>query len=158
MEPISASKSTFQSTPSARRATVNTTTRNITGKYFNPRPPRGERRFVRVKQGVEVQISIHALREEGDRTAPEVDAAARDFNPRPPRGGRPTSSALSAADCCISIHALREESDRISGRWAIPRQHISIHALREESDPQHAADGGQVVPDFNPRPPRGERR
>ena len=55
-------------------------------------------------------ISIHALREEGDATAKELDA-----------GGE------------ISIHALREEGDAFApggGDFVI----ISIHALREEGD------------------------
>ena len=57
----------------------------------------------------------------------------------------------------ISIHALREESDRaVLCRGSAVRP-ISIHALREESD------DGSAIPiahffDFNPRPPRGERR
>ncbi len=33
----------FQSTPSARRATAGRATRQLPTKYFNPRPPRGER-------------------------------------------------------------------------------------------------------------------
>ena len=34
-------------------------------------------------------ISIHALREEGDRRAGGKAGGVRDFYPRPPRGGRP---------------------------------------------------------------------
>ena len=34
---------------------------------------------------------------------------------------------------------------------------ISIHALREESD-MSDSDGKGLSMDFNPRPPRGERR
>ena len=60
-------------------------------------------------------ISIHALREEGD--CPVRVGDLRDIE--------------------ISIHALREEGDyRLP---AIPhRQLISIHALREEGDDKHA--------------------
>ena len=55
-------------------------------------------------------ISIHALREESDFGASDMDAIS-----------------------VISIHALREESDKAC--FAIePLQTISIHALREESD------------------------
>ena len=79
----------------------------------------------------------------------------------------------------ISIHALREESDgprawrfrphcqfqstpsarRATSRWQLPctRQIISIHALREESD-FFGAIMRLRKGDFNPRPPRGERR
>ena len=38
-------------------------------------------------------ISIHALREEGDRSLGRKSAEAGNFYPRPPRGGRPTRSA-----------------------------------------------------------------
>ena len=57
-------------------------------------------------------ISIHALREEGD------------FH-------------LNAVCCCffpISIHALREEGDVRDYVRARACQYISIHALREEGD------------------------
>ena len=57
--------SVFQSTPSARRATPKS-------------------KALAVDQG----ISIHALREEGDRTSRLRPVPARNFNPRPPRGGR----------------------------------------------------------------------
>ena len=55
----------FQSTPSARRATVRSM----------PVPLR------------EV-ISIHALREEGDAQIQTLFGCKGNFNPRPPRGGR----------------------------------------------------------------------
>ena len=79
-------------------------------------------------------ISIHALREEGDRrwgcwatstkrflSTPSARRATggqflfhagnRDFYPRPPRGGRQFAVFTPAADSSISIHALREEGD-----------------------------------------------
>ena len=34
-------------------------------------------------------ISIHALREEGDKPVESVESVEKDFYPRPPRGGRP---------------------------------------------------------------------
>ena len=55
----------FQSTPSARRATTSAVA-------VNPA----------------LQISIHALREEGDSAGAIVPAFFLYFNPRPPRGGR----------------------------------------------------------------------
>ena len=56
-------------------------------------------------------ISIHALREEGDMFRVRWGSWDTDFYPRPPRGGRPCldSSLFSSAE--ISIHALREEGD-----------------------------------------------
>ena len=79
---------------------------------FYPRPPRGGRPWPLGKFGVAQLISIHALREEGDRCAIGVDDVVRiflstpsarratylntgrilptrNFYPRPPRGGRP---------------------------------------------------------------------
>ena len=59
----------------------------------------------------EVQISIHALREEGDEYHFKIFTSVRYFYPRPPRGGRPDTSDLRFCRQCISIHALREEGD-----------------------------------------------
>ena len=127
------SEELFLSTPSARRAT-----------------------YQSVKTGFSGTISIHALREEGDRASTarrlsfmqflstpsarratfptSASALSRHhFYPRPPRGGRRKS--------------LRTSS--------IP-QKISIHALREEGDEQgHGRSNAR--PDFYPRPPRGGR-
>ena len=50
-----------------------------------------------------LDISIHALREEGD--------TSRHFYPRPPRGGRRAGIPPSMRVSEISIHALREEGD-----------------------------------------------
>ncbi len=108
----------FQSTPSARRATEHAVRRN------------GRK-----------EISIHALREEGDHGPGHRRSLPPDFNPRPPRGGRPsaafsarfrslfqsTPSARRATDGFqlggpaleISIHALREEGDLQSGMWSM---------------------------------------
>ena len=56
---------TFLSTPSARRATQN------------------------AQQGEpSVEISIHALREEGDENTKSLFGVKKHFYPRPPRGGR----------------------------------------------------------------------
>ena len=146
----------FLSTPSARRATTRQAGLMQKATYFYPRPPRGGRpnQYKQVIQTVSIflstpsarratlvglrvhrggQISIHALREEGDQALPHVDIAQS-----------------------ISIHALREEGDRPPSRiwlwsWSflstpsarratviLDRDdltiRISIHALREEGD------------------------
>ena len=80
--------SSFQSTPSARRATG----------FCCP--------FHRMSN-----ISIHALREEGDEPERLHDLRQNDFNPRPPRGGRRLVARLPWITASISIHALREEGD-----------------------------------------------
>ena len=81
-------KAQFLSTPSARRATAPL----FRGRAAAP-------------------ISIHALREEGDRTRQHLRLYVRNFYPRPPRGGRRRRSPLIPAPGEISIHALREEGD-----------------------------------------------
>ena len=58
--------------------------------YFNPRPPRGGRRDDVFPDTTIAQISIHALREEGDGSRWQLPCTRR----------------------TISIHALREEGDR----------------------------------------------
>jgi len=57
----------FQSTPSARRATAETCPGACT-----------------------CEVSIHALRTEGDPPLPVETASLTSFNPRPPHGGRPS--------------------------------------------------------------------
>ena len=81
-----------------------------------------------------MQISIHALREEGDEGDNAKVKQWTDFNPRPPRGGRPALiSPSTKGRQGISIHALREEGDRYCTSARRFRS-ISIHALREEGD------------------------
>ena len=101
----------FLSTPSARRATCFLSIDGYLLYDFYPRPPRGGR-LQRAQAGnVEVQISIHALREEGDTrtggmpnpravflSTPSArratvrawipETSSMHFYPRPPRGGR----------------------------------------------------------------------
>ena len=86
------------------------------------------------------QISIHALREEGDVGVSYTGSFSLHFYPRPPRGGRPyrllcypdhlhfyprpprggrlPSDKFHFYFACISIHALREEGD--FGRRSLP--------------------------------------
>ena len=78
----------FLSTPSARRATGLRRARDYGLSDFYPRPPRGGRQVGDLTADEVIQISIHALREEGD-LSPHI----------PDVGGE------------ISIHALREEGD-----------------------------------------------
>ena len=101
----------FLSTPSARRATRDSTCTKSRPLNFYPRPPRG------------------------GRPSPWLETAPawRNFYPRPPRGGRRATAALSPPRCRISIHALREEGDLLC-RLFRRKYPISIHALREEGD------------------------
>ena len=169
----------FQSTPSARRATEPWLRYSFSDGNFNPRPPRGERRACPSLCPPGTGISIHALREESDRSGKGAQALQSDFNPRPPRGERQYCTAWMASTTKfqstpsarratmktlavtytyhISIHALREESDALQRAAVLDHLEISIHALREESDPQRRKTSC-ILSYFNPRPPRGERR
>ena len=152
---VLAVKGEFQSTPSARRATLH---------------PALEACFI--------AISIHALREEDDRKSSPGKAGHRNFNPRPPRGERPAVESLPEPDGTISIHALRGESDVFKRSGSLSRRQfqstpsarratkpvlraarvavISIHALRGESDIKDLL-GEEIGAYFNPRSPWGER-
>ena len=79
---------------------------------FYPRSPRGERRKRCLPHSLKAGLSIHALREESDRTVETLLI---------PLGE-------------LSIHALREESDSHGTARIGVELCLSIHALREESD------------------------
>ena len=160
-QPVVTFVNLFLSTPSARRATRRSEQSRHVSAYFYPRPPRGGRRLVllisagriyfyprpprggrprlRVLDPFVLEISIHALREEGD------DDPADDRIPI----------------VVISIHALREEGDLMmlcssvsailflstpsarratrAEKAAEAAREISIHALREEGDRRASA-------------------
>ena len=64
------------------------------------------------------EISIHALREEGDALWGGISPRPLYFYPRPPRGGRLHALARLDLAGSISIHALREEGDHSHGPCA----------------------------------------
>ena len=79
--------------------------------HFYPRPPRGGRRSLGVSTLYYAEISIHALREEGDRTAHGISNAAYRFLSTPSaRRATGADEGIRQAQA-ISIHALREEGD-----------------------------------------------
>ena len=101
----------FLSTPSARRATA------VHGTVHRPE-----------------DISIHALREEGDDTASASITNGKLFLSTP-SARRATAANLQRQKAeAISIHALREEGDTSFQVYCAAVQSISIHALREEGD------------------------
>ena len=86
----------FLSTPSARRATSETKRGEQNAhKYFYPRPPRGGRLCVPACNGPLLCISIHALREEGDRSTTPFWASPMKFLSTP-SARRATFHALDA--------------------------------------------------------------
>ena len=102
--------------------------------YFNPRPPRGGRPLDLSNLTAYALISIHALREEGDRRG---------------CGGLPL--------LCIfqSTPSARRATRSVFATEFFSR--ISIHALREEGDRTNRSSSA-AFSYFNPRPPRGGRR
>ena len=124
----------FLSTPSARRATMCLQGNSLLAKSFLSTPS-ARRATGHCSEGRRSsQISIHALREEGD--------------------GNKLLGGGEAGK--ISIHALREEGDRpVCGDQKLG-QDISIHALREEGDENFYSFLRDFY-DFYPRPPRGGR-
>ena len=151
--PLSARQ--FLSTPSARRAT-----------------------FCSVHLAGFAVISIHALREEGDRSTRSPRRSHGNFYPRPPRGGRRISITLSSQtwaflstpsarratgasywpemDLMISIHALREEGDLIRGGLKdATDEFLSTPSARRATLLKPVRYSSFL--NFYPRPPRGGR-
>ena len=168
----------FLSTPSARRATPGGLLYPPGKVYFYPRPPRGGRPVSCLAHAQTFEISIHALREEGDlarvsfavqdmeflstpsarRATVSSGRACRgsaDFYPRPPRGGRRQDRGGAVRRVVISIHALREEGDTPD---------INSIGAQQDFYPRPPRGGrrslparGAVICNFYPRPPRGGR-
>ena len=146
----------FLSTPSARRATPDSRRAERGLAHFYPRPPRGGRPARReplkgaanisihalreegdlneLPDGNKEEISIHALREEGDGRASSLPTLVVNFYPRPPRGGRPPVGTRKAA--CHELFLSTPSARRTT---------VSV-------SPEAA-----VLPNFYPRPPRGGR-
>ena len=146
----------FLSTPSVRRATRACNAAASGWSHFYPRPPRGGRLGVGHGVGHHIDISIHALREEGDAGvfSQIVDLGVFLSTPSARRATNMRKAPTSSSS--ISIHALREEGDtahrppsscpchfyprpprggrRVRRDGHRRTQDISIHALREEGD------------------------
>ena len=146
----------FLSTPSARRATTAFAAPLLRGRNFYPRPPRGGRLQAAELMPYLHQISIHALREEGDPYT--LQGAWRNWNfyPRPPRGGRlqqaqpqrPQPIFLSTPSARRATHRVYLDGNAVAHFYPRPPRGgrpflgvvpefvlgISIHALREEGD------------------------
>ena len=122
----------FLSTPSARRATTALRMPSITSLFLStPSARRATNCRQHRRKGAD--ISIHALREEGDpRNAVELPAIEY-FYPRPPRGGR--HHDISSAPDRKNFYPRPPRGGRLAGR----------------------ANGWDTTLDFYPRPPRGGR-
>ena len=146
----------FLSTPSARRATFLELSFPKAIKHFYPRPPRGGRladvghqpkiklflstpsarraTYQRLQQPMRTNISIHALREEGDRGLYQALPGGTE----------------------ISIHALREEGDSSQHSHAYLCYNYFYPRPPRGGRHPHTA-GADRKDDFYPRPPRGGR-
>ena len=126
------------------------------------------------------EISIHALREEGDAHMVKQTIFSLYFYPRPPRGGRHGDTRTFSFKSNISIHALREEGDFKNSPLTLSHARFlsTPSARRATADPQKAIDSlakflstpsaRRATEDFPhpyrsahhfyPRPPRGGRQ
>ena len=87
---------TFLSTPSARRATVTFCRKRQQSRKFLSTPSARRATDACVVYDCVHEISIHALREEGDPLLFAEKAVRLYFYPRPPRGGRPKKAENSS--------------------------------------------------------------
>ena len=146
--------------------------------YFYPRPPRGGRRVIDGNNAVSYEISIHALREEGDDEKTGDFSEEKEFLSTPSARRATGGSQQHNESSSISIHALREEGDLERQEYSFTKikflstpsarratlaemqniilRAISIHALREEGD-RKPRRTGHPQKNFYPRPPRGGR-
>ena len=123
----------FLSTPSARRATPGQPAPTA-GLSISIHALREEGDKGTLKSGAGARISIHALREEGDGVTREKPPPRGLFLSTPSARRATLSILLPCGLVLISIHALREEGDPGFAVSPALRHPISIHALREEGD------------------------
>ena len=123
----------FLSTPSARRATQHSRFCYVVIQFLST-PSARRATGLGDKWFQDHQISIHALREEGDPDAPRLTEMRKLFLSTPSARRATFLEGQSSSPLSISIHALREEGDPPARRWWRCRGY------------------------FYPRPPRGGRR
>ena len=149
----------FQSTLSARRATIYIRICYFCNQYFNPRSPRGERPGLECAKAARgwFQSTLSARR--ATFCVSGIFNAYAYFNPRSPRGERQYKHLLLLLlqpSFQSTLSARRATcSDTLKSKKPICS--ISIHALREESDLWMVVIIMVNGEHFNPRSPRGER-
>ncbi len=145
---------TFQSTPSARRATARKAFYQFTSFEFQSTPSARRATLAAPMAITQMPVSIHALRTEGDLDD-GVDLHPNAFQSTPSARRATRRYPQFVPAWVVSIHALRTEGDsRAASKWWI--SHVSIHALRTEGDQEDTREGG-AAHCFNPRPPHGGR-
>ena len=124
---------------------------------FYPRPPRGGRLRWALLRPKASKISIHALREEGDRSQRQTTRGAFYFYPRPPRGGRRCQLALGVpAKLFLSTPSARRATSMSSFGLPLIALFLSTPSARRATVSSRKWSGPRN--DFYPRPPRGGRR
>ena len=130
---VNPAQTLFLSTPSARRATSHTTTRDLQPWAFLSTPSARRATGTDAADYILTDISIHALREEGDDLLQS-----------------------SLHEIMISIHALREEGDTGElDRYSTSKAFLSTPSARRATLDNIGLPFG--VKNFYPRPPRGGR-
>ena len=147
----------FQSTPSARRATVLSHCVPLRDKNFNPRPPRGERprRSPRSSSLTRFQSTPSARRA---TKAGGVSAIPfQNFNPRPPRGERRVHRLHSRG---TQQFQSTPSARRATWDGIVPGDiTVKFQSTPSARRATHlATERPRSVCNFNPRPPRGERQ
>ena len=148
----------FLPTPSARRATLDKVDVVLDGRGFLPTPSarRATLRWVLRLHHRAVDISTHALREEGDPVMLlRGTRFCGYFYPRPPRGGRP---GLRISARCIDRHFYPRPprgGRRVSALRICNIIYFYPRPPRGGRPGSTAKRGGK--PYFYPRPPRGGR-
>ena len=125
----------FLSTPSGWRATLPSASGFLSFVYFYPRPPGGGRLHADLSQLVKQNISIHALRVEGDAAE--------------------TADSVQKID--ISIHALRVEGDGKLGKTVYQHDVFLSTPSGWRATAHRGARKISRRRDFYPRPPGGGR-
>ena len=145
----------FQSTPSVWRATADVLTIDVSTEFQSTPSVWRATAAVRLEE-LAANISIHALRVEGDRAPARWPRSSPDFNPRPPCGGRRPARANPPHTTDFNP---RPPCGGRRGASRIDREafEISIHALRVEGDAVLRVRVA-IRRNFNPRPPCGGRR
>ena len=124
----------FLSTPSARRATQDNQ-QGVLSAVFLSTPSARRATLSIILPSYQFMISIHALREEGDKRSSVLDQSAP----------------------VISIHALREEGDLVVlFATRIAPKFLSTPSARRATMPRSTPTSAGAY--FYPRPPRGGRQ
>ena len=100
-------------------------------------------------------ISIHALREEGDKRELHPRRTSRNFYPRPPRGGRPINHAILKAK--FNFYPRPPRGGRRLNPSVPPRPRLFLSTPSARRATASNRLEGREKGHFYPRPPRGGR-